>query len=177
MRRISLVGVPGSGKTSVGRRLAASLDVPFIELDSIFHQPEWAELPRPEFRQRVAEAVAGDAWVVDGNYSAVQDLAWQRADTVVWLDLPRRTVTQRVIRRTVRRVVTRERLWNNNREPISNLYRLDPEKSIIAWTWVKHPEYIQRYAAAIQDPEWQHLRFVRLRSAREIAGFLTRDQR
>jgi adenylate kinase family enzyme len=173
MRRVSLLGVPRSGKTSIGRRLAASLDVPFVELDSLFHQPDWAELSRREFRTQVAHAVAGDDWVVDGNYAAVQDLVWQRADTVVWLDLPRRSITWRIIRRTIRRVMTRERLWNNNREPFSNLYRLDPEKNIIRWAWVKHAEYIERYTAAMQDPGYAHLRFVRLRSDHDIAEFLT----
>jgi hypothetical protein len=73
----------------VGRQLAGSLGVPFVELDAIFHLPGWGELPRDDFRQRVSEALTADRWVVDGNYSAVQDLVWQRADTVVWLDPPR----------------------------------------------------------------------------------------
>lgn len=113
MHRVSVVGVPGSGKTRVGRQVAASLGVPFIELDSIFHQPGWVELPVDDFRKRVTEALPAPAWVVDGNYSAVRDLVWQRADTVVWLDLPRRRVMSRIILRTVRRTLTRERLWNN----------------------------------------------------------------
>lgn len=61
MRRISLVGVSGSGKTTVGRQLAAALDVPFIELDSLFHQPGWTDLPHDEFRRRVSEALKADA--------------------------------------------------------------------------------------------------------------------
>lgn len=173
MRRVSLVGVPGSGKTTVGRRLAAVLGVPFIELDSIFHQPGWGELPRDEFRARVADALTADGWVVDGNYGAVQDLVWDRADTVVWLDLRRGLIMRRVVLRTVRRAATRERLWNGNREPLSNFWRLDPEKSIIRWAWVKYPEYVERYGAAMNDAAYAHLRFVRLRSPAEVAAFLT----
>jgi adenylate kinase family enzyme len=173
VRRISLVGVSGSGKTSVGRQLAAALDVPFIELDSLFHQPGWTDLPHDEFRRRVSETLTADAWVVDGNYSAVQDLVWQRADTVVWLDLPRRVVMRRIIRRTVRRTVTRERLWNGNREPISNFVRLNPDKNIIRWAWVKHAEYVERYDAAMHDAAFAHLRFVRLCSQTEIDSFIT----
>jgi adenylate kinase family enzyme len=78
MRRVSVVGAPGSGKTTIGRRLAARLDVPFIELDAIYHQPGWTELPRDEFRARVSELAAVDGWVVDGNYSVVQDLGMPR---------------------------------------------------------------------------------------------------
>jgi len=172
VRRVSLVGVPGSGKTTVGRQLAASLGVAFIELDSIFHQPGWGELPRHDFRRQVSEALTAEAWVVDGNYAMVQDLVWQRADTVVWLDLPRRLVMRRIILRTVRRAVTRERLWNGNREPLSNFYRLDPEQNIIRWVWLKHAGYVERYGSAMEDTAYAHLRFVRLRSQQEVAAFL-----
>jgi adenylate kinase family enzyme len=172
MRRVSIVGVPGAGKTTIGRRLAASLDVPFLELDAIFHQPGWTDLPRDDFRMQIREALGTDGWVVDGNYSAVQDLVWERADTVVWLDLPRRVVMQRVVLRTLRRAITRERLWNGNREPLTNFCRLDPDENIIRWTWVKHPEYVERYGAAARDPGNAHLRFVRLNSQNEIDAFV-----
>jgi adenylate kinase family enzyme len=172
MRKVSIVGCPGSGKTSVGRRLATRLDVPFVELDSIFHQPGWVDLERDEFRSRVGEVLDGDGWVVDGNYSAVQDVVWRAADTVVWLDLPRRVVMRRVTLRTVRRAVTREELWNGNREPLTNFYRLDPEHNIIRWAWVKYPAYVERYAAAAGDPANARLAFVRLRSQRQIDAFV-----
>ena len=64
----------------------------------------------------MSEVVAGDGWVVDGNYSVVRDLVWDRADTVVWLDLPRLVVVRRITTRSIRRVVWREELWNGNRE-------------------------------------------------------------
>src|SRR5579875_4043583 len=79
VRRVSVVGCSGSGKSTVGRRLARDLHVPYIELDSIFHQPGWVPLPRDEFRRRVTEVVAADGWVIDGNYSSVQPLVWDRA--------------------------------------------------------------------------------------------------
>lgn len=175
MRRVSVVGAPGSGKTGLARRLAIELNVPHVELDSFFHQPGWQELPRDEFRDRVRQEVANDAWIVDGNYSVVQDLVWERADTVVWLDLPRPLLMRRVITRTIRRAVTRERLWNDNREPLTNFYRLDPEKNIIRWTWVKFDDYRSRYEPAMRDPANAHIRFVRLRSPGEVDKFLAKS--
>jgi adenylate kinase family enzyme len=172
MKRVSVVGVSGAGKSTVGRQLAAALDVPFVELDAIFHLPDWGELSRDEFRERVDSATAAPGWVIDGNYSVVRDLVWGRADTVVWLDLPRRLVMWRVIVRTVRRAVTREHLWNGNREPLTNFYRWDPEQNIIRWAWVRYATYVERYEAAMQDPAYDRLRFVRLRTPHDVDRFL-----
>jgi len=166
---VSVVGNSGSGKSTLGRLLAARLGVPFVELDAIHHQTGWEPLPRDEFRRRVAEVVAGDGWVVDGNYSAVRDLVWARADTVVWFDLPRRTVMRQVVTRTVRRLVTREELWNGNRETLRGLVAVAPEESIIRWSWTQHARYRAQFAAAAADPANAHLRFVRIGSRADSA--------
>ncbi len=99
-------------------------------------------------------------------------MVWNRADTVVWFDLPYATVLARTIRRTLRRTLTREELWNGNKEPLSNLWSLNPEKSIIAWTATRHKVYAKRYADAAASPQWARLHFVRLGSQREADGFL-----
>ncbi len=173
-RRISLVGNAGSGKSTLGRRLAARLGVPFEELDGHFHQPGWTERPADEFLEVIDALTRADGWVIDGNYRTVvlDGPVWERADTVVWLDLPRRTVMAQVVRRTVRRVTTRQELWNGNREPLGNLWRLDPQRSIVAWAWTQHAKYVERYGAAMTDPRFGHLRFVRLRSRAEAEAWL-----
>jgi adenylate kinase family enzyme len=169
---VAVVGCSGSGKTTLAVMLAQTLGAPHVELDSMYHQPGWTPLGDEEFRARVTEATAPDRWVVDGNYSVVRDIVWGRADTIVWFDLPYATVMGRMIRRTLRRTVTREELWNGNREPLSNLWRLDPEKSIIAWASTNHKVCRRRYEAAEADPQWEGLRFLRLRSQAEADAFL-----
>jgi len=164
VRRVSVVGNSGSGKSTLAKRLAGQLGVPYLELDSVYHQPNWEPLPTEEFRARVAAVVAADGWVVDGNYRAVRDLVWARADTVIWFDLPRRTVMRQVLLRTIRRGATRQELWNGNRESLSSLFRWDPERSVVRWAWIKHADYRVRYTAALGDPAASHLRVVRLRS-------------
>lgn len=166
IRRISVVGTSGAGKSTLARALAERLTLPYFELDAFMHQPGWQPRPDDEFMEEVERATAGPAWVVDGNYRrfVIEGPVWKRADTVVWVDLPRRTVMRQVIGRTIRRAVTREVLWNGNREPLINFLSLDPEKSVIAWAWVKHDEFSDRYAGAMGDPAWRHLEFVRLRS-------------
>ena len=172
VRRVSVVGNSGSGKTTLGRNLAAELGVPFVELDAVFHQPGWTELPTDEFRAAVGEVVAGDGWVIDSNYSRVRDLVWDRADTVVWLDPPRWRNMRQLIGRTLRRGVTRQELWNGNRESLRNVVHRDPEQSIVVWAYTNHARNRDRYAALSADPAHARLRFVRLRSPAEVRSFL-----
>lgn len=174
MERISVVGPPGSGKTTFARRLAGLCAAPFVELDSIVHQAGWNDLAGEELRGRVSAAISGDRWVVDGNYRAVLDLVWERADTVVWLDLPRRVVMRRVIARTLRRALTRQELWNGNREPLTNFYRWDPERNIVRWTWVTYPQYAAAYARAMEEPPVPGLRFVRMASRQDVEELIAR---
>ncbi len=177
MRRVSVVGNSGSGKSTLARALAERLRVPYVELDAIYHQADWQPLPEDEFRARAQAATAADGWVVDGNYSAVRELVWARADAVVWVDPPRGTVMRRVVWRTLRRIALRRHLWNGNRERWRNLFSRDPDQSVIAWSWHRHGVYRARYADAAEDPAWAHLRFIRLRSRADVRQLLRRDSR
>ena len=158
--------------------VANAIGAPHLELDGVFHQADWQPLESELFRARVAEFVGGDAWVVDGNYSRVQDLVWQRADTVLWLDLPRRRIMAQLARRTLQRMLTRTELWNGNTESVRNLLSLDPEVSILRWAWTQHDKYAARYREAQEDPANQHLNFVRISSrgaAARIVASLARQ--
>jgi len=172
VRRVSVVGNSGSGKTTFARELANKLGVPYLELDAVFHQPGWSQLAMEEFRDRVARVIAEPGWVIDGNYSAVRDLVWQRADTVVWLDIPRAVVMRRLVRRTVTRLLTRRELWNGNRERWSNLFRRDPDKSVLAWAWAMHRTYRDLYSAAANDPANRHLTFITARGSDDCETLL-----
>jgi adenylate kinase family enzyme len=173
MQRVSVVGTSGAGKSTLGKAVAARIGADFLELDSVYHQPDWVPLPREEFRRRVSEAVAGERWVIDGNYTSnVKDLVWARADTVVWLDLPKRTVMRRIIWRSFQRAARRVELWNGNRERWRNLFSLDKEESVVAWAWQTHTATRAKLEAAMADPLNDHLRFVRLTRPAEIRRFL-----
>jgi adenylate kinase family enzyme len=166
------MGNSGSGKSTLARALAGRLGVPCLELDSVYHQPNWQPLPADEFRSRVDDATRDGGWVVDGNYSMVRDIVWGRADTVIWLDLPRRTVMRQVVWRTLRRVTLRVELWNGNRERWRNLVTRDPNENIILWAWQRHGINRDRYLAASADPAWRHLTFVRISSRAEVRALL-----
>ena len=68
-RRIVIAGISGNGKTTLGRRLAQKLGVPFTELDALMHQPGWAPAETETFRREVEAVMDGsDGWVLDGMY-------------------------------------------------------------------------------------------------------------
>ena len=174
--RIAVVGCPGAGKTTLARTLAERFRLTHVELDSLFHGPDWTPSPPDDFRLAIetalddAESTGG--WVVCGNYGESSGgLHFDRADTIVWLDLSRFLVLRRVIDRTVRRAVHREELWNGNREPMTNFTSWDPEKNVIRWAWVKHPVYRSRYSHATTK-EWQHLAVHHLRTPDEVQRWL-----
>lgn len=90
MRRIVILGNSGSGKSTLARKLGAKLGVPVIHLDVLFYEPGWKAGDFEHFRQRVTEALAGETWIVDGNYlSLTGDLSLPRADTILWIEQPR----------------------------------------------------------------------------------------
>ncbi len=172
MLRVTVVGGSGSGKSTLATDLAARLDAELIELDALFHKPNWTPTPTPQFRSEVAAAIDVERWVVAGNYSVVMDLTQGGADTILWLDMPRWLVTWRVAKRSVRRAATREELWNGNRERWRNLIKRDPEDNIIVWAWTYHGVHTRRYEAFAAGKMWAHADVHRLQSSRQVRDFL-----
>jgi adenylate kinase family enzyme len=167
-RRIIIRGTSGAGKTTLARRIAAARAIPHVELDGIFHQAGWTPLADEHFRAAVADFMDDDRWVVCGNYRQVAPLLLARADTVVLLDLPRRTVMARVLRRSLRRVILREELWNGNKERLSNLLSTNPEISVVAWAWTTHAERHVEIGRFVAAPPRQGLRLVHVTSPAQL---------
>ena len=152
----------------MARALAERLHVPCIELDALHWGPSWTEAPVEVFRERVADAIAGDGWVVDGNYARARDLVWASADTVVWLDYPLRTVLGRFVRRTVRRIARREELWSGNQERLRT--QLFSRDSLLLWILTTYRARRREYPSLLAaHPQ---LAAVRLRSPREARRWL-----
>ncbi|HET9877892.1 MAG TPA: adenylate kinase [Candidatus Limnocylindria bacterium] len=167
MQRINVVGTSGSGKTTFAAELSARLDIPHVELDALNWTGGWQQADPDVMRARVAAAVSGERWVIDGNYSVSRDLVWARADTVVWLDLPRSVVTWRIVTRTLTRLVRRTEMWAGNRESLRMLLSRD---SIVWWsvsTYARRRRDYPRLLAAHPD-----LRVVRLRTPRQADRWL-----
>lgn len=170
MRRIHIRGTSGSGKSTLGRALAERLGIPRVELDEHWHLPGWQQRTVEEFRARVSEAVAGDAWVVDGNYSKVKDIVTDRADTLVWLDYPFALNFWRIVRRTLLRARRGEIVCNGNREDVfKSFFTRD---SVIWWMITTHRKNHRLCTEFMTDPGLTHLERIHLRHPRETEAWL-----
>jgi adenylate kinase family enzyme len=176
MRRVSVVGGSCSGKTTFGRRLAAILDVPFVELDALNWEPNWTMADVTTFQQRIRDATAGDAWVVDGNYGGrgARDIVWPKADTVVWLDLPLLVTLLRMWQRTTDRIRRKEALWGGNQETIRNTFF--SRDSLFVWALTTHRRRRRGFTELMKRPEYAHIRFHRLRSGAEAERWLATER-
>jgi adenylate kinase family enzyme len=178
-RRIVVIGNTGSGKTTLARALAALLGAPHVELDALhWWEPNWV-LPRvDDFRARAAAALAGPAWVADGNYRAIRDIAWGRADTIIWLNYSLWVNLWRLLRRSLRRSFIQPELWNGNRECFRQQFL--SADSLFVWAVKTHRRRRKQIPAALAQPEYAHLRVLQfctpaatrrwLREAQKRAG-------
>jgi adenylate kinase family enzyme len=156
----------GCGKTTVGRAIAERLGLPFVELDALHHGPGWSEASAEKLQAKVRPIVESGAWVVDGNYRGkLGDLVLERADLVVWLDLPLRVWLPRLLERTLVRVVRRERLWAGNRESLRGAFV--GRDALIPWS-LRH----YRRRRLVYPQTLGRFNLVRLRSQREVDRFL-----
>ncbi len=170
--RINVVGSSGAGKSTFSRQLAAVLDIPYIEMDALYWLPDWTEPPDDVFFPLLEEALQGEAWVLDGNYSRTTAIKWRRVQTVIWLDfsLPR-TLLQAFFR-AARRSWTREELWpgTGNRESFRKSFL--SRDSVLWWTITSFGRKRKRYAALMDGVRYPQIAFVRLDSPRQCRAFL-----
>ena len=173
-RRIAVHGPSGSGKTTFSSALGAALGLPVAELDAFFHdKPAWQDATREEFRAKVEAFLRASpgGWVTDGNYTGmVCDLTLGAADTAIWLRLPFRVVYPRLVRRTSRRLLSRELLWGTNQERWRDAFGKD---SMFIWgisAWRKHH---RRMRSMLRDRD-PNVRLFVLKSPAEVEQFLQR---
>ncbi len=171
LQRINLVGSSASGKSTLGRRLAAILDSPYVEMDALFHGPNWMQAQPEVFRAQIAKAIAGPRWILDGNYHATNDLKWARATMIVWLDISFLHNMYRATKRALHRSWAQQELWpgTGNRESLRQTFF--SKDSMILWTATSYPRRRREYSKVEQSPP-DGVKFVRLRGSRSVDKFL-----
>jgi adenylate kinase family enzyme len=164
MKRVIVIGSGGAGKSTFARKLAGVTGLPLIHLDRLYWRPGWIETPRDEWERIVRETVAGDEWIIDGNFGGTMEIRLGACDTVVLLDVPRFTCIRRAIKRRVTHIGrSRPDMADGCNEKIDFEYLL--------WLW-RFPNAslreLERRLAGVEG----RVRIVRLRSDRETEEFL-----
>lgn len=169
-QRIAVIGTSCSGKTTFAKSLAQKLQVEHIELDAIHWKPNWTPAPKEEFRALAQEAVSSEAWVLDGNYSAVRDIVWARATKLIWLDYPFHVVGYRALSRTLRRSISKEPMWAGNTESLRRAFF--HKDSILWWVVTTYRKRRREYPLRFQEPQNSHLEVSIFSSPAEAEKFL-----
>ena len=168
--RIVVVGVTGSGKTTLARRLAERFGISHVELDALNWEANWVQAPTEVFRARTTKATEGNGWVVDGNYPKTHDITWPRATMIVWLDYPLPLIMWRLCLRILRRGITRERLWKGNRETVWKHFI--PKEPLILWALQTYNRRKKEYGEVMQRRKSEGVETFRFGWPRETERWL-----
>lgn len=171
-KRVVVIGVTSSGKSTLAEILARRFDMHFIELDALHWEPNWQEAPLEVFRARVQEAIKAEKWTVAGNYSVVRDLTWSGAEAVIWLDYPLLLILKQLTRRTFHRWWSQELLWGKNRESLSSHFKLWSKESLFHWLFRTYWRRKREYAMLLARPEHQHLNVIHFKHPKETQDWL-----
>jgi len=169
--RINVVGVSGSGKSTLARRLASITGIRYLEMDALYWKPAWTDSTDEEFFAKLEQALEGEEWILDGNYSRSQPVKWRNVTAIVWVDYSLTRTLWQAVSRAFRRSLTKEELWpgTGNRESFRKSFF--SKESIIWWTITSRTRQRQRYLRLMEDPAHAHLTIIRLTSRREADRF------
>lgn len=164
MQRIVIVGPGGAGKSVLARKMGERLGLPVIHLDAHYWRAGWVSTPRDEWRAKVRAMLDGERWIIDGNYGSTAAMRMAAADTIVFLDFPRRISIPRVIRRAV--------TYRGRTRP--DLAEGCPEQvplEFLRYLW-RYPRDGRRVIVSAMENEGAHARHIVLRSPRQVERFL-----
>jgi len=151
-------------------RLATESRLPHVELDLLRYRSNWREVPTGEFIDQVGAATQAPCWIIDGNYSAVRNLTWSRADLVVWLDYSLPVILYRLLTRTIHRLFTKANIGNENRE---QLLRVLGRRSILLWAIRSHAPLRKEYEIMVKSLHSDAPYVIRHRSPKETRVWLS----
>lgn len=166
MQRILILGCSGAGKSTLARQMSDILHLPVIHLDCEYWQPNWTPTPDDQFDQKIAQLIARDQWIMDGNYHRTLPPRLARADTVIHLDFAR----WRCLTRICKRVLLNTK-FNYARPDMAKGCAEQWDWEFIEWVWnfkrEIHPKNLELLRRAPHTAK-----VITLRNPREVTSFL-----
>ena len=88
MKKIIVIGCPGSGKSTFARALHDKTGIPLYHLDMMYWNADKTTVEKSVFLERLPAVLEKDKWIIDGNYGSTMELRMAACDTVIFLDYP-----------------------------------------------------------------------------------------
>jgi len=173
MKRILIIGISCSGKTTVGRKLSKKLNIPFHDLDDLYWNPGWIETDKEKFKNSVTSLCKEESWIIVGNYNSVQSLVLEECDTVIWLNLSRARVWYQALVRSMRRILFSERCCNGNIESFQRTFLT--KESILLWVLKDYKRKYIKYSNMRDDGEFSKKEYIELRNTTQINNLLIKE--
>jgi adenylate kinase family enzyme len=170
MKRIAVLGVSCSGKTTLGKDLSEKLGHKFVDLDDLYWLPGWKTREVSAFQESVSELIHQESWVIVGNYQVVLENVLRPADTIIWLDYSAPVVWRRSLGRTLRRILFKEAVCNGNFETLSFAYS---RHSIQLWVYKDLPRIRKKYDEMFSSGAYADKDLIRVTRPREINSIFT----
>lgn len=119
-KKILVIGSSCTGKTTLAREINRKINLHWVDLDELHWLPDWKKRSEKEFISLIhSEILSHDKWIVSGNYHGItQHYTWKENDTVIWLDYSLPVILYRYFKRTLRRIITKEKCCNGNIETL-----------------------------------------------------------
>jgi adenylate kinase family enzyme len=164
MKKVLIIGSGGAGKSTLARRLGKITGIEVVHLDKLHWKPNWVEPDKSEWSETVRQILAGDSWIIDGNYSGTLEMRMSAADTVIFLDFPRTVCIWRILKRV-------RRYHHTNRPDIAEGCNEKFDLKFLKWIW----DYPARSKPKVEfwlNKFADKIKVIRLRSAKEVEKFI-----
>ena len=168
--RIAVIGTSGAGKSTLAKKIAEIHKINYIEQDNLFWDSNWRPKSKDSFKAELISQISKDSWSICGNHSMLQELIWQKATHVIWLNYSMKRCLFQGFKRSLRRVFLKEPCCNNNIETFKHAFL--SKNSILWWIYKTYDHRVKSYSDAIRDDKFKNLEFIEFKNPKEVKLWL-----
>ena len=164
MKRVVIIGCGGAGKSTLARKLGEKTGLPVVHLDKLFWRPGWQSVSQEEFDILHRQALAENAWIMDGNFNRTMPERVARCDTIIYLDFSRMACLMGVVKR----------IWTTYGTVRPDMGEGCPERidfEFLKWVWNFNKKNRERNYKLLNEAT--HAETIVLKNRRAVKKFLS----